>query len=323
MTELTLLQAINQALHLAMKKHKEVIIIGEDVGKDGGVFRTTEGLITKFGKDRVIDSPLSEAGIVGSCVGMAAAGLRPVAEIQFSGFIFPAMQEIVSHAARIRTRSRGVYTCPIVIRSPCSGGIRALEHHSESEEAFYAQVPGLKVIMPSTPYDAKGLLLAAIEDPDPVIFLEPKRIYRSVKEDVPDRYYTVPIGKAKVVQEGQDVTVVSWGAMMQTTRKALEQLKDISVELIDLRTMSPLDDATIVESVRKTGKLVVVQEAPKTCSVTAEIITRVNEKALDSLEAPMRRVSGPDVIMPLYQLENYYIPSVERIVKAIQETHAY
>ncbi len=321
MTKMTMVQAINNALTLELQKDKSVIVLGEDVGVDGGVFRVTDGLIDKFGPERIIDTPLAEAGIVGTSVGMSINGLRPVAEIQFSGFLYPAMQEIISHASRMRNRSRGTYTCPLVIRTPYGGGIRALEHHSESMEAMFAHVQGLKVVIPSNPYDAKGLLISAIRDPDPVLYLEPKRIYRSIKMDVPEEEYTIPIGEANLVEEGQDITLVSWGAMMQPTLQAVEQLKEKgkTADVIDLRSMYPMDYKKVTNSVKKTGKCVIVHEAPKTSGLGAELIARINEEALLSLEAPVKRVTGFDTIFPLALSENLYLPNVTRINKAIEE----
>ena len=322
MTERTLIQAINNAMDVAMEKDDAVIIMGEDVGYDGGVFRASEGLIEKYGEERVLDTPISEAGIVGMGMGMAIYGLKPVIEIQFSGFIYPAWQEMVSHVSRIRNRSRGRFTCPMVMRTPYGGGINALEHHSESMEAMFAHIPGLKTVIPSNPKDAKGLFLAALEDPDPVLFLEPKKIYRAFKQDVPDEYYTTPIGKAAIVQEGTDITVIAWGAMLHHAQEAVKDAtrKDISCELIDLRTIMPWDVETVIESVKKTGRCVIVHEATKTAGFAAEIIATINEEALMYLEAPIKRVTGYDIIMPLLKNELKQLPSPERIFTAIQET---
>lgn len=318
---LNIVQAVNQALMNEMGNDKTVVVYGEDVGLEGGVFRATVGLQEKFGKDRAFDTPLAESAIVGTAVGMAINGLKPVVEMQFMGFSYPAFNQIISHVARMRNRSRGRFTLPMVIRAPYGGGIRALEHHSESTEALYAQIPGLKVVIPSTPYDAKGLLIAAIRDPDPVLFLEPKRIYRAFKQDIPEEAYVLPIGKAKIVEEGEDVTIVTWGAMVRDVQKASEivKAKGISTEIIDLRTISPMDRETIIESVKKTGRVVVVHEAPKTLGVGAEIISIINEKAFLYLEAPPTRVTGFDTIFPLPRGEKHYIPSPERIVKAIKD----
>ncbi len=288
MAKRNLVEAINSGLMVEMEKDPSVVVLGEDVGREGGVFRVTDGLQAKFGANRVFDTPLAESGIIGVSIGMAVKGLRPVAEIQFEGFLHLAMDQIMNHAARIRTRSRGRFTCPLVIRSPWGGGIRAPEHHSDSPEALFAHTPGIKVVIPSSPYDAKGLIISAIRDPDPVLFFEPKRIYRAIKEEVPDGEYTVPIGQAKVIREGKDVTIISWGAMLREVLRAAEtaEKEGIKAEIIDLRTISPMDDATYLESVRKTGRVVIVHEAPPTCGVGAEIIARINEKALLSLQAP-------------------------------------
>lgn len=322
MSFINMVESLNMALHQEMQKDDRVLVLGEDVGKEGGVFRVTKGLQEKFGKERAIDTPIAESGIVGTSLGLAVNGMRPVPEMQFSGFVYPAFNQIVSHAARLRTRSRGTFSAPIVIRMPCGGGIRALEHHSESMEGLFVHVPGLKVIMPSTPYDAKGLLISAIRDPDAVIFMEPKKVYRAIKEEVPEEEYTIPIGKAKIVREGSDITLISWGAMMQNTLKAAEELekKGKQAEVIDLRTLSPLDDDTIMASVRKTSRCVIVHEAPKSCGLGAEIIARINEKAMLDLQAPVVRVTGFDTIFPLFQNENLYIPSVERITQGIDKT---
>jgi len=320
MAVMNMVQAINLALQQEMERDKRVILLGEDVGVDGGVFRVTQGLIEKFGKERVIDTPLAESGIIGTSIGLAINGFIPVPEIQFAGFIYPAFEQLVSHAARIRTRTRGAYSCPITIRSPYSGGIRALEHHSESTEAFYAHTPGLKVVIPSTPHDAKGLLAASIRDPDPVVFLEPTRVYRSLKQEVPEEEYLIELGKANIVQEGDDVTVVAWGAMIKHAMDAAAALKDeASVEIVDVRTISPLDAETIVSSVQKTGRCVIVQEAPRSFGVASEIIAQINEKALTSLEAPVERVTGFDTVIPLFRLEEYYLPNATRVVSAIRK----
>ncbi|MBI4170338.1 MAG: alpha-ketoacid dehydrogenase subunit beta, partial [Candidatus Aenigmarchaeota archaeon] len=269
MPKMNMVQAINLALHQEMEKDSDVIVLGEDVGVNGGVFRVTEGLFNKF-PDRVIDTPLAESAIVGTSIGMAVMGLKPVAEIQFDGFLPPAFDQLLNHASRIRNRSRGRFHVPLVVRVPCSGGIKALEHHSDSPEAYYCHMPGMKVVMPSRPYNAKGLLISAIRDPDPVIFFEPKRVYRAIKEDVPEEAYTIPLEHAEVLQEGNDITVISWGAMMKTVREAVSGIT-ASIEIIDLQTLSPLDEETIIKSVKKTGRVVIVQEAPKSCSLSAEI----------------------------------------------------
>ena len=315
----TIVQAVNMALKQEMKRDKSVILLGEDVGVDGGVFRASDGLIQEFGKERVFDTPLAELGIVGTSIGLAINGMKPVAEIEFSGFMYATMDQILSHAVRIRTRSRGSFTCPMVIRTPYGGGIRALELHCESGESIFAHIPGLKMVIPSNPYDAKGLLASAIRDPDPVIFYEPMRIYRAIKQDIPEEEYTVPIGKAQVVQEGSQITVISYGSMFKQCMDAIAKMNGkYSVELIDLRTISPLDEDAIIASVKKTGRCVVVHEAPKTCGFAAEIIAQINEKALLSLQAPVARVTSPDVPFPFSKLENYYFPSQERIIKAIE-----
>jgi pyruvate dehydrogenase E1 component beta subunit len=321
MPKRNLVEAINHGLMLEMERDPSVVLLGEDVGKEGGVFRVTEGLQVKFGADRVIDTPLAESGIVGVAIGMAVKGLKPVAEIQFEGFLPPAMDQIMNHASRIRNRSRGRFTCPLVIRSPWGGGIHAPEHHSDSPEAFFAHTPGMKVVIPSTPYDAKGLIISAIRDPDPVLFFEPKRIYRAIKEEVPDESYTIPIGEAKVVREGKDITVITWGSMVREVLRAAEMADGagIQAEVIDLRTISPMDEDSFLESVRKTGRAVVVHEAPPTCGVGAEIIARINEKALLSLQAPVVRVTGFDVIVPLMKLENHYLPNPERILRGMKK----
>ncbi|CQH43899.1 2-oxo-3-methylvalerate dehydrogenase E1 component beta subunit [Halobacterium hubeiense] len=318
---LTLVQAVRDGLRDEMAEDDDVLVMGEDVGKNGGVFRATEGLYDEFGEDRVIDTPLAESGIVGTAIGMAAYGLKPVPEIQFSGFMYPGFDQIVSHMARLRTRSRGRFTCPMVLRAPFGGGIRAPEHHSESKEAFYVHEAGLKVAIPSTPHDAKGMLVAAIRDPDPVIFLEPKKIYRAFREEVPDGPYEVELGEAAVRREGSDVSVFTWGAMTRPTLEAAENMADdVDVEVVDLRTLSPLDEETIVESFEKTGRAAIVHEAPKTAGVGAEITATLQEEALLHQEAPVKRVTGFDVPFPLAALEDYYLPEPERIESGIRET---
>lgn len=324
MANLTLVQAINLALVQEMQADERVVVLGEDVGKNGGVFRVTEGLQERFGEDRVVDTPLAESGIMGTSIGLAVGGMRPVAEIQFEGFLGPAYDQLVNHAARYRTRSRGAVTVPLTVRVPVGGGIHAPELHSDSPEAIYAHTPGLKVVMPASPHDAKGLLISAIRDPDPVIYFEPKRIYRAFREETPEDEYTIPIGQAKVVEEGEHVTVVSWGAMVVDCLKAMDELpEDLSVELIDLRTIYPLDIDCIVESVKKTGRCVVVHEAPKTAGFGAEITAQVMEHCFLHLEAPVQRVAGFDTFMPYYKLELEYLPSVERIAEAIGACAAY
>ncbi|WP_410766204.1 alpha-ketoacid dehydrogenase subunit beta [Haloferax sp. DFSO60] len=318
---LTIVQAVRDGLYTEMNLDDEVLVMGEDVGKNGGVFRATEGLWDEFGDDRVIDTPLAESGIIGTAIGMAAMGLKPVPEIQFSGFMYPGFDQIVSHMSRFRTRTRGRYTLPMVLRAPYGGGIRAPESHSESKEMFYAHEAGLKVVIPSTPYDAKGLLISAIRDPDPVVFLEPKLIYRAFRGEVPEEDYEIPIGEAAVRREGEDVTVFTYGAMTRPTMEAVENLEDegIDAEVVDVRTISPLDRETIVESFKKTGRAVVVHEAPKTGGLAAEITATIQEEALLYQEAPVTRVTGYDVPYPLYALEDYYLPSVARVEEGIRE----
>jgi len=317
--DLTLVQGVQDGLETEMQRDDSVLVLGEDVGENGGVFRATQGLYDEFGEDRVIDTPLAESGIVGTSIGMAAYGLRPVAEIQFMGFIYPAFDQIVSHAARLRTRSRGRFTAPLVIRAPYGGGIRAPEHHSESTEAMFAHQPGLNVVMPSTPYDAKGLLASAIRSSDPVLFLEPKLIYRAFREPVPTEEYTVPIGEAAVRREGTDVSVFTWGAMAQRTLQAAEDLEgEIDVEVVDLRTVSPLDTDAIVESFKKTGRAAVVHEAPKSGGLAGEIAATIQEEALMYQEAPVERITGFDTPFPLYALEDYYLPEAARIADGIR-----
>jgi pyruvate dehydrogenase E1 component beta subunit len=313
---------LNGALATALESDERVVLLGEDIGRTGGVFRITDGLRAKYGEDRVFDTPVAESGIIGAAFGMAIAGMRPVAELQFLGFSYPAYDQIINHVARIRNRSNHRFTAPLVIRIPYGGGIGAAEHHSESTEAIYAHIPGLKVVVPSTPADARGLLLAAIEDPDPVLFLEPIRLYRSVKEDVPEMYYTTEIGPLRVEREGTDLTLISWGAMIKETRAAAGRLEDagVSVEVLDLRTLSPIDQDGIVASADKTGRVVVVHEAPRTAGLGAEVAATIQERALYSLQAPVRRVTGWDTVFPLKRSEAHYLPSVDRIVNAAEET---
>ena len=316
-----IIEAVNLALKEEMKRDDRVIVLGEDVGVNGGVFRATVGLLEEFGDNRVIDTPLSENGIVASALGMAVNGLRPVAEIQFMGFVYYILNHIICHAARLRNRTRGRITAPLVIRAPYGAGIRAPEHHSESTEALFTQIPGIKVVVPSTPKDTKGLLTSAIRDPDTVIFLEPKRIYRAIKEDIPEEEYTIPLGKARMVKEGKDITVICWGAMVRVVETVSEEAEkeNIDIEIIDLRTLSPLDKDTIITSVEKTGRALVVHEAPKTCGLGAEIVALINEKALLSLNAPVLRVTGQDIAVPLAKGEDYYIPSVDRILQGLKK----
>jgi len=318
MPKLNLVEAINQGLLQEMEKDDNVVILGEDVAVDGGVFRVTDGLLKKFGSKRVIDTPLAESGIVGMAIGMSIYGLKPVAEIQFEGFTMPALDQIISHASRIRNRSRGRFSCPLVIRSPIGGMVRALEHHSDSPETYFVHTPGLKVVMPSRPYDAKGLIVSAIRDPDPVIFFEPKRVYRAIKEEVPEKPYAIEIGKANIRQQGSQITIISWGAMVRQCEKALAKM-EVDAELIDLRTLKPLDTKTIINSVKKTGRVVIVQEAQRTLGLASEIIALINDHALLELEAPVERITGFDTIVPLAKLEKYYNPSVERIAYGIKK----
>ena len=322
MANLNMVQAINLALIQEMEKDDRVLLLGEDVGANGGVFRVTEGLQKRFGAKRVVDTPLAESGIIGTAIGLAMAGLRPVPEIQFDGFLGPAYDQICSHAARMRTRTRGAFPVPLTIRVPVGGGIHAPELHSDSPEAIYAHTPGLKVVMPSSPYDAKGLLVASIRDPDPVIFFEPKRIYRAFREEVPEDEYVLPIGKARTVCEGTELTVVSWGASVIQCMQAIEKCGK-SVELIDLRTIYPFDAEAVEASVRKTGRCVVVHEAPLTCGFGAEISARIMERCFLHLEAPVQRVAGFDTIMPYYKLELDYMPDAARIGRAIDDVMAY
>jgi pyruvate dehydrogenase E1 component beta subunit len=320
---LTLVEAVCEGLHQEMARDEGVLVLGEDVGENGGVFRATDGLYEEFGDQRVVDTPLAESGIVGSAIGLALSGMRPVAEMQFMGFMYPAFDQLVSHAARLRSRSWGQYSVPLVVRAPYGGGIRAPEHHSESKEAFFVHEPGLKVVTPSTPADAKGLLAAAVRDPDPVVFLEPKLIYRAFREDVPEEPYTVPLGEAAVRREGEDVSVFTWGAMTRPALIAADNLADehgVDCEVVDLRTLSPMDRETLAESFRKTGRAVVVHEAPKTGGLGAEVAATLQEEALLYQEAPVRRVAGFDTPMPLHALEDYYLPQAVRIQEGVLET---
>ncbi|HHV85558.1 MAG TPA: alpha-ketoacid dehydrogenase subunit beta [Petrimonas sp.] len=322
MSVMTMVQAINNALDIKLAEDGNVVVYGEDVGVVGGVFRVTEGLQKKYGAERVFDSPLAESAIVGTGVGMALSGLRPVVEMQFDGFSYPAFNQVISNVSRMHNRSRGRFRIPMVIRFPYGGGINAIEHHSESPEALYSHIPGLKVIAPSTPHDAKGLLISAIESDDPVIFMEPKRIYRAIKQEVSTDKFTIPIGKAKVLTEGTDVTVVAFGAMIRECQRAMVMAKEagISVELIDLRTIYPIDRETIRVSLQKTGRLVVVAEAQRSFSVGSELIAIANEEAFLHLEAPPRRVMGFDTIIPLAQGEKYFMITPERIFYEIEKT---
>ena len=319
MAKMTMVQALNLALKQEMEKDDRVIVLGEDVGRDGGVFRVTEGLIDQFGEQRVLDTPLAEAGIVGMSIGMAAFGLRPVCEIQFSGFSYQAFHQTENHAARLRWRSQGRFSVPMVLRMPYSGGVRALEHHSESREAYYAHTPGLKMVIPSGPRNARALLVSAIRDPDPVVFYESKALYRAFREEVPEEEESFPIGKSQIVREGSDITLVSYGSMMRPTLEAAEILKEketVEAEVVDLLTLSPLDDSLFTESVRKTGRAVIIHEAPRSYGPGAEIVAKLVDKSFYYLEAPIARVAGFDVVIPLFSRESHYIPNAQRIVRA-------
>ncbi len=324
MATMTLLQAITDGLRTEMRKNPEVVCFGEDVGRNGGVFRATDGLQAEFGEDRVFDTPLCESGIIGAAVGMALYGMRPVPEIQFLDFIYPAFDQIVSELAKMRYRSGGQYGCPVVIRTPYGGGIKGGHYHSQSTEAYFTHTAGLKVVMPSDPYDAKGLLLESMRQDDPVLFLEPKALYRKSKGEVPEGDYTVKFGEAKVRREGKDMTLVAWGAMVGVCMEAAKRADDdgISCEVLDLRTLVPLDEAAILESVRKTGRLIVVHEAQKTSGFGGEIAALVAENALESLEAPVMRVCGFDTPFP-YTLEDVYMPDTDRVLRAILKMHRY
>ncbi|MGB8425141.1 MAG: alpha-ketoacid dehydrogenase subunit beta [Desulfobacterales bacterium] len=322
MAKMTMVQALNLALMQEMEKDDRVIVLGEDVGRDGGVFRVTEGLIDKFGEQRVLDTPLAEAGIVGMSIGMAVYGLRPVCEMQFSGFSYQAFHQTENHAARMRWRSQGRFSVPMVLRMPYSGGVRALEHHSESREAYYAHTPGLKMVIPSGPRNARALLVSAIRDPDPVVFYESKALYRAFREEVPEEEEAFPLGKSQIVREGSDITLVSYGSMMRPTLAAAETLKEkdaVKAEIIDLLTLSPLDDSLFTESVRKTGRAVIIHEAPRSYGPAAEIVAKLVDKSFYYLEAPIARVTGFDVVIPLFSRENRYIPGAQRIVRAARK----
>jgi pyruvate dehydrogenase E1 component beta subunit len=322
---MTMIQAINQALAQEMERDDRIVILGQDVGRNGGVFRTTEGLFDRFGPERVMDTPLAESGIIGASIGMTALGLRPVPEIQFMGFIYPAFNQIVSHVARLRNRTRGRFTVPLTIRTPYGAGVKALEHHSESTEALFCQIPGLTVVVPSNPYDAKGLLTASLRSDDPVIFLEPTKLYRAEKQEVPEEAYEVPLRRAAVVREGKDLTIIAWGAMVPVARRAAEaaEAEGLGAEIVDLRTLSPMDRETFLASVRKTGRALVVHEAPKTCGLGAEIAATIGESALLNLDAPVLRVTGQDITIPLSKSEDLYYPSLERILRAIRKLMEY
>jgi pyruvate dehydrogenase E1 component beta subunit len=320
MAQLNMVQAINQALSQEMARDDRVLLLGEDVARDGGVFRVTEGLLDRFGAERVLDTPLSESAIMGAALGMAAYGLRPVAEIQFMGFSYSAFEQLFAHAARLRSRTRGRYSCPLVVRTPYGGGIKAPELHEESTEAIFCQIPGLKVVAPSGPYSAKGLLLSALRDPDPVLFLEPTRLYRMLKEEVPEGEYLVELGKARVARQGAAVTVVAWGSMLERVLKSLDRY---DAEVIDLLTLNPFDAQTILASVRKTGRAVIVHEAARTCGLGAEIAATIAEEAILHLRAPILRVTAPDVPVPLGKLIDHYLPSTAQIQAALDEVLKY
>jgi 2-oxoisovalerate dehydrogenase E1 component beta subunit len=324
MPQFNIVQTVNQTLREEMRRNSDLIVLGEDVGRNGGVFRATEGLLDEFGQERVVDTPLAEDGIVGAAIGMALYGLHPVAEIQFLDFIYPAFNQIVSELAKMRYRSGGQFPTHVVIRAPYGGGVKGGHYHSQSTEAYFIHTPGLYVVTPSTPYDTKGLLLTSMRLTDPVIFLEPKRIYRTVKEEVPEEDYTIPLGKARVVREGDDVTVISWGAMVHTCGAAVDlaQKEGIGVELIDLRSLLPFDIESILSSVKKTGRLVIAHEATKISGFGAEIAAQMSEKAIDHLRAPIVRVAGFDTPFP-YTLENIYLPSPERILNAVRRVARY
>ena len=320
MSNITLVEAVNQALAYEMRKDKDVIALGEDIGLNGGVFRATVDLQQEFGADRVIDTPLAESMIAGLAIGMASQGLKPVAEFQFMGFIYPGFDHILSHASRLRNRTRGRLSCPLVYRAPFGGGIHAPEHHSESTEALFAHIPGLRVVIPSSPARAYGLLLASIRSPDPVVFLEPKRIYRWVKQEVPDNGEALPLDKAFVLREGDDITLITWGAMIKETLEAASNLvqKNISAEVIDVATISPIDFDTLLASVEKTGRCIIIHEAPRNCGVGAEIAAEIAEQSFLDLIAPVQRITGFDTVMPYFKLEKNYLPSAKQIVESAQ-----
>ena len=325
MSTMNIIQAINSALTHAMDADQNVVVLGEDVGRFGGVFRATAGLHERFGAERVLDTPLSEGGIIGTAIGMALYGMRPVAEIQFADFIYPGFDQIVSELAKYRYRSGGHFTTPVVVRTPFGGGIRGGLYHSQSPEALFAHIPGLKVVIPSNPYDTKGLLLSAIDDDDPVIFMEPKRVYRAARGDVPEEAYRIPLGKAAVVREGEDVTVITYGAMVHTALEAATQLEEdegVSMEVIDLRTLVPFDVETITQSAKKTGRVVVLHEAPRTCGYGAELVSQIQERAFLYLEAPVQRVTGLDTPFP-HTLEHEYLPDAGRVMQAAMTTIDY
>jgi pyruvate dehydrogenase E1 component beta subunit len=322
--KMTMAQALNACLDQELARDRNILLLGEDVGKDGGVFRVTEGLYEKYGKERVMDTPLAESAIVGTSIGMAAMGLRPVPEIQFDGFSLLGYHQILCHMARMRNRTRGRFTLPLVLRIPYGGGIKALEHHSEAIESLYIHLPGIVVVTPSTPYEAKGLLASALESKDPVIFLEPKKLYRAYKDEVPEERYTIPLGKARIAKEGRDLSIITYGAqtpMVMEVAAELEQ-EGINAEVVDLRTLNPCDWSTVTDSVKKTGRAVVVHEAVKTLGFASEIIARINEKAFYSLQAAPRRVTGWDTIIPLLSSEDYFFPDKNRVKAAVKEVMA-
>jgi pyruvate dehydrogenase E1 component beta subunit len=322
MAKMTMVQALNLALRQEMEKDDGVILLGEDIGVDGGVFRVTDGLIAQFGEERVLDTPLAESAIAGMSIGMALYGLKPVCEIQFSGFSYQTFHQIENHAARLRLRSQGRYHVPMVLRAPYGGGVRALEHHSESREAYWAHTPGLKMVVPSGPRNARALLVSAIRDPDPVIFYEAKALYRAFREEVPEEEETLPIGRSRIVREGDDLTMISYGAMMRPTLEAAAALEDqdgVQAEVIDLLTVSPLDDELFVQSVIKTGRALVIHEAPRSFGPGAEIVARLMEKAFYYLEVPIVRVTGFDLIAPLFSREKAYIPNAQRIIRSARK----
>lgn len=320
--QMTMIEALNQAMSLELERDKRVVILGEDIGVNGGVFRLTEHLQQRFGEDRVFDTPLAESGIIGTSVGMAIYGLRPIAEIQFAGFLYLAMSQMVTQAARIRFRSGGVYTCPLVVRAPYGGGVRTPELHADSIESIFMQTPGIKVVIPSNPYDAKGLLASAVADPDPVLFLENIKLYRSFRKDTPEDHYMVPLGKANVVQPGDDVSVFAYGAMvpvaLDAAKKARQQ-SNTSVEVVDLRTIWPLDEDAIAASVEKTGRAIIVHEAPRAGGVGAEVTALINERCLYSLLKPVGRVTGYDTPFPAPSQEDYYVPNAAKVLDAIKQ----
>jgi pyruvate dehydrogenase E1 component beta subunit len=326
MPKMNMVQAINMALRQEMEKDDRVILLGEDIGTDGGVFRVTEGLSEKFGPQRVMDTPLAESAIAGLSIGLAIYGLRPVCEMQFSGFSYFAFHQMEAHASRMRTRSQGLHGIPMVLRAPYGGGVRALEHHSESREIYWAHTPGLKMVIPSSPRNARSLLISAIRDPDPVIFYEPKAVYRAFREEVPEDEEVFPIGRSRIALEGGDITLISYGASLRSTLEAASELNEkdgIKCEIIDLLSISPLDDQLFIESVKKTGRAVVVHEAHRAFGAGAEVVARIVEKALLYLEAPVKRVTGFDIVIPYYQREQDYLPNVLRIKKAVHETLAF